>query len=71
MIHYSIRSAQQLMEQMWYNLLFHWFVGFGIGDPVWDEERPETCPMDRFQTRTREALGRRPVVSDPDTATAC
>ena len=33
---YSIRSERQLMEQMDYNLLFRWFVGLGIDDPVWD-----------------------------------
>jgi transposase len=32
---YSIRSERQLMEQMDYNLLFRWFVGLGIDDPVW------------------------------------
>jgi transposase len=32
---YSIRSERQLMEQMQYNLLFRWFVGLGIDDPVW------------------------------------
>ena len=32
---FSIRSERQLMEQMDYNLLFRWFVGLGIGDPVW------------------------------------
>jgi transposase len=32
---FSIRSERQLMEQMQYNLLFHWFVGLGIYDPVW------------------------------------
>jgi hypothetical protein len=29
------------MEQMDYNLLFRWFVGLGIDDPVWGEGRPE------------------------------
>jgi transposase len=24
-----------LIEQLDYNLLFRWFVGLGIGDPVW------------------------------------
>jgi len=24
------------MEQLDYNLLFHWFTGLGIDDPVWD-----------------------------------
>jgi len=32
---FSIRSERQLMEQMEYNLLFRWFVGLGIDDPVW------------------------------------
>ena len=46
---FSIRSERQLMEQMQYNLLFRWFVGLGIYDPVWGEGRPEICPVDRFQ----------------------
>ena len=33
---YSIRSERQLMEQLDFNLLFRWFVGLGIDDPVWD-----------------------------------
>jgi transposase len=33
---FSIRSERQLMEQLDYNLLFRWFVGLGIDDPVWD-----------------------------------
>ena len=32
---YSIRSERLLMEQLEYNLLFRWFVGLGIDDPVW------------------------------------
>ena len=32
---YSVRSERQLMEQMNYNLLFRWFVGLGVDDPVW------------------------------------
>src|ERR671919_3211819 len=32
---YSVRSERQLMEQLDYNLLFRWFVGLGIDDPVW------------------------------------
>ena len=32
---FSIRSERQLMEQIQYNLLFRWFVGLGIDDPVW------------------------------------
>ena len=33
---YSVRSERLLMEQMDYNLLFRWFVGLNIDDPVWD-----------------------------------
>jgi IS5 family transposase len=33
---YSIRSERQLVERIDYDLLFRWFVGFGIEDPVWD-----------------------------------
>ena len=33
---YTIRSERLLMEQLDYNLLFRWFVGLGIDDPVWD-----------------------------------
>ncbi len=31
---FSVRSERQLMEQMHYNLLFCWFVGLGIDNPV-------------------------------------
>jgi transposase len=36
MLLYSIRSERQLMEQLNYNLLFRWFVGLEMDDPVWD-----------------------------------
>ena len=32
---YTIRSERQLMEQLQYNLLYRWFVGLGVDDPVW------------------------------------
>jgi transposase len=32
---YTIRSERQLMEQLNYNLLFRWFVGLSVDDPVW------------------------------------
>jgi transposase len=32
---YSVRSERLLMEQLDYNLLYRWFVGLGIDDPVW------------------------------------
>ena len=33
---YTIRSERLLMEQLDYNLLFRWFVGLEMDDPVWD-----------------------------------
>jgi transposase len=33
---YGIRSERLLMEQLDYNLLFRWFVGLNMDDPVWD-----------------------------------
>ncbi len=33
---YSIRSERQLMERLEFDILFRWFVGLGIDDPVWD-----------------------------------
>jgi transposase len=33
---YAVRSERQLMEQLDYNLLFRWFTGLGVDDPVWD-----------------------------------
>ncbi len=32
---YSVRSERMLMEQLRYNLLFHWFVGLPADEPVW------------------------------------
>jgi transposase len=32
---YSVRSERMLIEQLHYNLLFRWFVGLGMDDPVW------------------------------------
>src|ERR1700694_5637079 len=33
---YSVRSERMLMEQLDYNLLFRWFVGLNMDDPIWD-----------------------------------
>jgi transposase len=32
---YSVRSERMLMEQLDYNLLFRWFVGLNLDEPVW------------------------------------
>jgi transposase len=41
---YTVRSERQLMEQLDYNLLFRWFVGLGVDDPVW---HPTTFTQNR------------------------
>jgi len=33
---YSVRSERLLMEQLDYNMLFRWFVGLNMDDPIWD-----------------------------------
>jgi transposase len=33
---YGMRSERQLMERLEFDLLFRWFVGLGVDDPVWD-----------------------------------
>ena len=32
---YSIRSERQLMEQIEFNLLYRWFIGLNVDEPVW------------------------------------
>jgi transposase len=33
---YSIRSERLLMEELEYSVLYRWFVGLSMDDPVWD-----------------------------------
>jgi transposase len=33
---YTVRSERLLIEQLDYNLLFRWFVGLGMDEPIWD-----------------------------------
>lgn len=33
---YSIRSERLLMEELDYSVLFRWFVGLGMDDPIWN-----------------------------------
>src|SRR5690606_13478439 len=40
----SVRSERLLMEQLDYNLLFRWFVGLSVDEPVWD---PSTFSKNR------------------------
>ncbi len=34
-VFYTVRSERLLMESLDYNLLFRWFVGLGVDEPVW------------------------------------
>jgi transposase len=34
---YTIRSERQLVQHIEYNLLYRWFVGLDMDDPVWDQ----------------------------------
>jgi transposase len=33
---YSVHSERPLMERLEFDLLFRWFVGIGVDEPVWD-----------------------------------
>ncbi len=33
---YSIRSERALIEHLDYNILFRWFIGLGLDDPIWN-----------------------------------
>jgi len=48
---YSVRSERQLMEQLNYNLLFRWFVGLSVDEPVWD---PSTFSKNRDRLMERD-----------------
>ena len=41
---YTVRSERLLMEELTDNLLFRWFVGLNIDDPVW---HPTTLTKNR------------------------
>ena len=43
---YTIRSERQLVERIDFDLLFRWFVGLGMDDPVWDaSKRPAVAVL--------------------------
>lgn len=54
-IFYSIRSERQLMEQLDYNLMFRWFVGLSVDEPVWN---PSTFSKNRDRLAQAD-IGRR------------
>jgi transposase len=48
---YSVRSERMLIEQLDYNLLFRWFVGLSVDDPVW---HPTTFTQNRDRLLEQE-----------------
>ena len=52
---YTVRSERLLMEQLEYNLLFRWFVGLNMDEPVWDV----TVFLARIGTACWKATSRR------------
>jgi transposase len=50
-IFYSIRSERLLMEQLDYNLLFRWFVGMDLDEPIW---APTVFSKNRDRLLTQE-----------------
>jgi transposase len=50
-IFYSTRSEALLMEQLDYNLLFRWFVGMDMDEPIWD---PTVFSKNRDRLLTQE-----------------
>jgi transposase len=55
---YSIRSERQLMERLEFDLLFRWFVGLGVDEPV-------------TAGRIRRSEGSSPLGRDPIAPHAC
>src|SRR4051794_27685158 len=69
---YSIRSERMLMEQLEYNLLFRWFVGLNVDEPVWvptvySKNRDRLLNGDvaeQFFARVLEQAGKHDLLSD-------
>ncbi len=53
---YSIRSERLLVEQIDYNILFRWFVGLSMDDPVWDHSSFTTNRDRLLNTEMAEAF---------------
>ena len=65
---YSVRSERLLVEQIDYNLLFRWFLGLSMDDPVWDHS---TFTKNRDRLLEAASLDLNPSFADvPDVAVA-
>lgn len=69
---HGLRSERQMMERLDFDLLFRWFVGLGIDDPVWHptvyaknrDRLFESDVAERFLTAILEHRRVRPLLSD-------
>ena len=63
---YSIRSERQLMERLEFDLLFHWFVGVGVDDALWDHstffQEPRSSARGRHRAKLLAAVLAQPRV---------
>jgi transposase len=46
----SIPSNVRLVEQIHFNILFRWFIGLGLDEPVWDDSSFSTNQERLIQT---------------------
>src|SRR6202011_4693466 len=53
---YGIRSERQIMERLEFDLLFRWFVGLGVDDPVWDHSTSRRTGTAFWRARLRLAF---------------
>ena len=61
---YSVRSERLLVEQLHYNLLFRWFVGLGIDDPVWNHSTFSKNRERLLSINVDEMIGNGPMIEN-------
>src|SRR5437764_6169048 len=60
---YSVRSERLLMEEIDYSVLFRWFVGMNMDEPVWDATVFTKNRGPAIGTRRREGVFRAGVAA--------
>src|SRR5258708_6714172 len=55
---YTVRSERLLMEEIDYSVLFRWFVGLGMDDPIWSPTTRWGHPSQVRQTSERGRCSR-------------
>jgi hypothetical protein len=67
---YSVRSERQLMESIEFDLLFRWFVGIGVDDPVWEHSSFSENRDPLLEGRNRRQVSGRGAGADEGQAVA-